>query len=344
MRTRKGAPSKVVRRRRCPMTARQHHHVSQCYLKGFVRDREAAKLFVIDAKEHRSFITSPKNVAVERDFHAVDFEGLPPDAFENDLSGFETELDNALRRIVATRSITKDENDRAYLLNFICLLAIKNPGLRENFRAAHEQTAKIMMDLATATPERWAAQVDRAKKAGFLRTDADIDYEKMREFVTRGEYRIETLTSMHLQIEMQTFDKILPLIFNRKWMLFKAPANTTGFVTSDHPMCLMWSDPAKRGGFWPPGLGLARTQLLFPISNELAAIGAFEIDEMETEATELQIAQINGSIILHARRQVYARDSDFLYKMQHNPTIMRGADLLNDQALSRGQEAAAARL
>jgi hypothetical protein len=324
------------------MTARQHHHVSQCYLKGFVRDRDTPKLFVIDAKEHRSFTTNPKNVAVERDFHAVDFDGLPRDAFEKDLSGFETELDDALRRIVAARSITKDENARAYLLNFICLLAIKNPALRENFRVAHEQAAKIMMDLATATPERWAAQVERAKKAGFLRADADTDYKKMREFSERGEYRIETMTSMHLQMVMQTFDKILSLIFDRKWMLFKAPANCTGFVTSDHPVCLMWADPAKRGRFWPPGLGLARTQLLFPISNELAAIGAFEIDEMEKDADELLVAQINGSIIVHAMRQVYARDSDFIYKMQHNSRIMPGEELLNDQVMARAQTEAAA--
>jgi hypothetical protein len=96
-------------------------------------DVQCNRLFVVDAKEHREFTTHPKNVAVERDFHAVEFEGLPRDAFEKDLAGFETELDNALRRIAATRSIAKDENNRAYLLNFICLLAIKNPGLRENF-------------------------------------------------------------------------------------------------------------------------------------------------------------------------------------------------------------------
>jgi hypothetical protein len=193
------------------------------------------------------------------------------------------------------------------------------------------------MDLATATPERWDAHMRRAKTDGFLPADAAADYERMREFVERGEYRIETMPSRHLQMEMQNFEKILPLIFNRKWMLFKTPANSTGFLTSDHPVCLMWADPAKRRGFWPPGLGLARTQLLFPISNGLAAIGAFEIDETEIDADDLLISQINGEIILHASRQIYARDSDFLYKMQHNSRIMRGAELLGDQVMARTQ-------
>jgi hypothetical protein len=91
------------------MTARQHHHVSQCYLKGFVRERDKPRLYVVDAKEHRAFMANTKNVAVERDFHAVDVDGLPPDAFESNLAGFEAELDKALRRIVAARSITDDQ-------------------------------------------------------------------------------------------------------------------------------------------------------------------------------------------------------------------------------------------
>jgi uncharacterized protein DUF4238 len=81
------------------MTARQHHYVPQCYLKGFVRDRDQPKLFVVDLKERRTFTTNPKNVAVERDFHAVDVEGMPPDAFENDMSKFETALDNSRGRL-----------------------------------------------------------------------------------------------------------------------------------------------------------------------------------------------------------------------------------------------------
>jgi hypothetical protein len=95
-------------------------------------------------------------------------------------------------------------------------------------------------------------------------------------------------------------------------------------------MDLATADPTKRGGFWPPGLGLPRTQLLVPI-------GAFEIEETEIDADDLLISQINGEIILHATRQIYARDSDFLYKMQHNSRIMRGTELLDDQVMARVQ-------
>jgi hypothetical protein len=145
---------------------------------------------------------------------------------------------------------------------------------------------------------------------------------------------------MHVPMEMQTFEKALPLIFNRKWMLFKAPPNVTGFITSDHPVCLRWDNPPERGRLPPPGLGHTKTQLLFPISNELAAIGGFEIEEMEADANERLVAQINGSIMQHANRQVYARDCHFAYMLKHSTTIMCGTDLLDDLATARGYYAA----
>ena len=319
------------------MTARQHHYVPQCYLRGFVHDRDKPKLFVIDLKERRTFITNPKNIAVERDFHTVDIEGLPLDAFENDMAKFETDLDNALKHIVAARSI-KNEDDRAYLFNLIGLMATKNPSLRENFRVAHQHAALVIMDMVTATPERYSAHLARAKKDGFLPANTPDDYEEMRKFVEgveRGEYRIETLPSMHVPMEMQTFEKILPRIFNRKWMLLKAPPNATGFITSDHPMCLRWDNPPERGRLPPPGLAHAKTQLLFPVSNELAIIGGYEIEDMEADADERLVAQINGCITLHANRQIYARDSDFTYMLKHSTRIMRGTDLLDDLATAR---------
>jgi hypothetical protein len=64
----------------------------------------------------------------------------------------------------------------------------------------------------------------------------------------------------------------------------------------------MWSDPAQRDKFHGPGFGLRRTQIIFPISNELAVIGAFEAREEEREAPDWLIAQINGTVAVYADR------------------------------------------
>ena len=316
------------------MIARRHHYVPQCYLKGFVLDREKPQVFVIDGKEQRSFRTALINVAAERDFHRIEVDGYPPDALESALSGFEAKVGQALDRIIATRS-TKNNEDRAYLLNLMALIAVKNPRHREGWRSAQQQLWKRVLDLATATPERWAAEMRRAKASGDIDPGAGEDYQRMREFVAADRYRITVPTGRHLEMEMKAFETVLPYFFRRKWVLFRAPITGTGFITSDHPVCLMWSDPKRRGTFHPPGHGLRKTQIIFPISNELALIGAFEVDEEERDAPDRLIAQINATIALHAERQIYARESDFMYRMTHNERIMRGEEFLTDQAILR---------
>jgi Protein of unknown function (DUF4238) len=314
--------------------ARKHHYIPQCYLKGFARHRNNPKLFVVDGRTKKAFSTIPANVAAVRDFHTIDVEGLPPDALENNLSKFEGDLSPALERIIAARSI-QDETDRAYLFNLVGLIAVKNPRRRENFRGFQERVLKMVMDLATATPERWESQVRQAKAAGFLDENTPVNYEQMRDFVVRDQFTINMPPGSHVGLELNSVDTVLPLIFGRKWALLRAPPKTTGFVTSDHPVCLMQADPQQRGNGLPFGYGTPRTQIVFPISNELAMLGAFEIAEDEMDADELFIAQVNGSIILHADRQIYARDGEFPYIFNHNKKVMRGVDLVNDTCLTK---------
>jgi hypothetical protein len=316
------------------MTARRHHYVPQCYLKCFADDPDKPKLFVIDGKEQRTFCTAPANVAVERDFHRIDVEGHPPDALENAFSGFESEVSEALERVIRARSIN-NVDDRAYLLNLMALMAIKNPRRRESWRGFQEQIAKRIMDLATATPERWAAQIRRGKADGYIASDAPEDYQRMRDFIEGDQYTITVPTDRHITLEMEAFETVLPCFFHRQWVLFRAPPGATGFVTSDHPICLMWADPKRRDKFHPPGHGLRETQLLFTVSKELAMMGAFEAEGEERDAPDWLIAQINATVALYADRQIYARDSNFTYRMAHNTRIMRGDEFLADQAALR---------
>jgi hypothetical protein len=315
------------------MTARRHHFVSQCYLNGFVANRDKPRLFVVDLQTRRTFETSPANVAAERDFHRIDIDGHSPDALENAFSEFEARLDQALRRIVAARSIA-DPNDRALVFGLIAILAVKNPRLRQTYGDFSAQVAKLIMELSVSTPQRFAAQIRAAKRRGVLAAGTDIDYEQMREFVKKREYEIAIRTMEHLRVELPTIDHVIPTIAARKWMLFRAPPGLT-FVTADHPVCLMWANPAERGQLPPPGFALEKTQVLFPLSQHLAMVGAFEMQDEERDANELMVAKINGAIVLYSTRQVYARDQHFCYKFNHNVEIRRGDQLLDDPGLFR---------
>ena len=130
---------------------------------------------------------------------------------------------------------------------------------------------KQMGQVMVSTRERWESTIRGATAAGYMKGTPGVDYETMKAFVDSGEYSVELAREHHIKLELETFDSILPCLFHRKWLLLQAPAKSSGFITSDHPSCLIWDKPMQ--GVFPPGLGLRHTELLFPISRELAAVG-----------------------------------------------------------------------
>jgi hypothetical protein len=276
---------------------------------------------------------------LERNFNTVEAEGLEPDVFEKAMAKFEGELAPALERIIAAQSLQQDADDYATLLNFVTLLALRNPRQREMVRDFHERVAKKIMNVALSTPERWAHQVKKATLAGFLKPDADTSYATMKKFVEDGEFRFAFSNERQISLEARTFDKLLPHIFRRGWALLKAPRDSGGFITSDHPVCLT-TVRGKPGIAYRPGYGLRNTEVLFPISPKLAVVGAFEIDDGEIEIDEDMVAGFNGTVAAFAERQVYARDYHFRYTFQEDEPSRKAAKLITDpKFLHRTDEA-----
>jgi Protein of unknown function (DUF4238) len=310
------------------MTARRHHYIPQCYLKGFAANWDAPKLFVVDSETRKTFYTSPANIAVELDFHRIDVPGQPPDVIEQKIATFESDLGPAIRRVVEARSLS-DDDDRVAILLFATLLAIKNPRMRRNIGKISSNLADTTLRMQAADPEQWRANIDRAIQEGTL--DASADADAMREGILEGAFKFKMSTPAHLDVEFHLLESLLPHFWNRKWILCYGKSGGPAFVTTDLPVCLMWQDPKMTQS---PGYGLPNTQIVFPISRDVAIIGAFEFEDKSIEADEDTIAMMNGNVILCANRQVYARDGDFPYILQHHSRVMRGKDLLDDQAIA----------
>lgn len=316
------------------MTARNHHFVPQGYLRRFCRHRDKPRLFVADLRSRRTFHATTRDVGAVRDFHAIDIEGHPPDALETELGKFEGEVAAALDRMIEAREITNDA-DRTLLLNLIGLLAVKNPRHRENFRLFQEELIRKVLSLVTASDETWEAEQQRAKEAGIDLGQGDITREQLRDFALRGEYRIDFKPGYEVGVELGSFDRILPIIAARHWSLIRAPKQSQGFVTSDHPVCLHWADPASSAGLYPPGLGMKGTLLLFPISPSLAWLGSFEGEARVLDIGEDRVQAFNATVIAFAERQVYGRDGDCEYRAGTTGRVRRLRDLPSDKRFWR---------
>ncbi|OCK56763.1 DUF4238 domain-containing protein [Bradyrhizobium sp. LMTR 3] len=311
------------------MVARRHHYLPRCYLKHFgkPRGRGASHHVYVADRDGKAFTANIINVATEKDFNRIDVEGHPPDAIEQGYAKFEGELGPALLRILESRSLNNDD-DRLLLMNLIGITAIRNPRRRENIRGFHERTAEIIMDLATSTKERWEGQMRRMKASGYV-PEHDVPYEELRRFVVEKAFRLEVSTERHIQLELHSLDAVLRTLLDRKWVVLLAPKETGGFITCDHPVCLMFSDPKRRGGFHGPGHGLPGTEVIFPISRRMAVVGAFEIKEDTIVLDASGVARLNGAMVAYADRQVYAADTNFLYTLDDRKPRL-GASLVKD--------------
>lgn len=151
----------------------------------------------------------------------------------------------------------------------------------------------------------------------------------MREFVDRGEYTISVSTTRHVEQELKLVNTILPLLGARTWILITAPKGSSGFITSDHPVVLEWSEKKDRGMFSSPGFGLRGTEVIFAVTQDIVMVGTFEGQHITVEATSEVVAQINGIIAAHSNRQIYAKDDRFQYALGSGES-RRGADILRD--------------
>ncbi len=259
----------------------------------------------------------------ERDFHSLADAGQAIDALETGFSKFESELSVAIERRVAAGDLS-DEQDRAFILNLIALIAVKNPRTRARATNARETTVKAMVDLATSSEHLFQSEVRRAKVNGFIPSDVVVDRLKMRAMFEAGGYEIRVSPATHVLSELDVFENVLPLFFRRSWRVLLARPEGSGFITCDQPVCLLWSAPPAPPKHRPLGYGLPGTVVLFAISERMALIGNYEGEETVSVATEDEIASFNGAMISNARRQIYARDADFLFRLSPEASRQRG--------------------
>jgi hypothetical protein len=307
------------------VVAHRHHYVPKCYLNSFAVENPVKKkpdMLVFDAISRKCFRTSPDNVALEKDFNTIDLEGHAPDAFENAMASVESDIGPALRRIIAKQSLD-DEDDAAYLLNLIGLLYVRNPRSRQTRTSLYDASLKTLMNDALSSREKWELRVKLAKAAGLELPD----YETAKKTYKSEDVKVNLPKEVQIASEMDTFDQVLPRLLDRKWTVAKASGGSAGFVTCDHPICLTWSEP--EGKSIAPGLKLRGTEILFPLSPELAVLGAFELEDGVRDFTEDRVAAANGTIALNAHRQVYSKGFEFRYRFGQNESRL-GTSLVED--------------
>jgi hypothetical protein len=309
----------------------KQHYIPQCYLRQFAYQyRKGHQVAVFDRKTDKSFRANVKDVACQNYFNRIEVNGMDPEELEKAMSEFENKLTGALARINEARSL-ENEKDRAYLITLIGLTALRNPEMRENIRKIHEDVGRMNIAVRLKSQETYDASVREAKREGALPADYDVTYDEMKAAVEGGGFKLVLNNNALISLELQLLDHTMPLLCRRGWHLLRAPERSGAFITSDRPFFLMWSDPAMRTGPLAPGLALTGTDIYFPISPQLAVVGAFDVENTIEDVDEARVAVANSAMTAGAHRQVYARDHKFSYAQTLQEKPRRGNQLVSDK-------------
>jgi Protein of unknown function (DUF4238) len=155
---------------------RKHHFISKCYLKGFTSDgTEEGAIFAINLRTGKSFETNINDAGAKRDFNAV--EGQAAGYVERQIADVEGVIAPALARIIQGRSIAVRDDWNAFL-NLAAMFAVRNPRFRKTMDKFMADVLNGIMQVALATPERWASQVKQMREAGWDKPE--VTYEEMK--------------------------------------------------------------------------------------------------------------------------------------------------------------------
>lgn len=291
-------------------TARHHHYIPQCYLKGFTKSgAKKSKLHVFDLRRNSRFETTTRNVGGRRDFNRVEIEGASPDAFESSLSEFEGELAAALKGLAEDPVFEGDKKD--YVLNLVALMAVRSPQMREHFRKFIASVAEQMMDMSLATEERWNSLREQMQQDGH--EVGDLSYDEIKRFNDSRKFTISVRREFHIYAELKGMQSVLETLHARNWLLVLMTEDSGPFITSDCPVMLVWREakevpPAFRHS---PGHSLKGTRVTFPVSRNAALVGEFDGNEGTVEGPNDLVAALNANTLTLAHEQVFSPKGTF---------------------------------
>jgi len=200
------------------------------------------------------------------------------------------------------------------LANLIALFGIRIPQVREKRRDFEERISLRIMETMLSSRDLYKSEMQRInehrKEEGNEPLEV-MNYEKMKRTFKSTEWRIEVPNELHLLREMELLDAVIPLVFDRDWILSVAPSGHQ-FICSDRPVSLVWTSPIPSVNY-APGFGVENSELTFPLSKGLAITGCFEAEERVVEVSPARVNQINGRTVAFSERLLYSEGNDFSF-------------------------------
>ncbi|MCK5114603.1 MAG: DUF4238 domain-containing protein [Phycisphaerae bacterium] len=293
---------------------RKHHYVSQFYLRGFTSDNNKKNgLYVLDLESGNQWKSTSKDVACERDFYMLDFDGDDAIALEKWFSDVENRAAPVISQIIES-GIIPDNEEYKHLIDFLGAMAVKVPGVLNMLDDFYERIIRRVMWQMTDTKEEWEVLVKKSRDDGL--EIPDVSWEQIKELVAKKDnYTVTFQQNYRMGMILRLIPILLPLLAKRKWTFMRGVDDAPKIISSDRPLLLCWNDPADKGCM-SPGFGLPGTNVSIALDQNSILIGVFEAALPSPRLDAMTVGVFNMWIGLQAERFIYSTEEDFVITME----------------------------
>jgi hypothetical protein len=199
-------------------------------------------------------------------------------------------------------------------------MTMRNPKRRKAIGTVIENFTRSFV----GKKENFDAYVAEVKKKG---KEADLTIEDVRNGFAGMDLTPSKESIMAAEIDYH--DQAAERLWNKKWQLVIASDDAGGFVTTDDPVTIRWTDGQEHAD--RPGLAENNSEIIFPLSTKLTLRGRSDGEEGVVNADATAVAKINSHIINTASRQVFAYDHSFKFARGEPVELKSGATLNQDE-------------
>lgn len=284
-----------------------HHFMPQFYLRGFrdpnVPEGQEPWIWVVDFKQQRIERRAPKNVGKAANYYAFpEVEAAGGEAVESILSKIESASAPAVKRLLASDNNEIERQDRADLLFFVAVFAVRVPFFRNFTEKFAANVAKNLMQVSASDPECFEHTLREA-----LRGKEDLTPDKIEELrqwvLDDSKYTIRAAPKLSIVMGFQTvIETIYPIFDQMNWAVVRAGGDLR-FITGDTPVT--WVDPTLAPPF-SYGLALRNVEVTFPVGPKVSLFGTWEGLTGSIRSNDPLVQEFNARQVFFADRYVFA--------------------------------------
>ncbi len=285
------------------MKKRRHHYLPQFYLRNFVGQQPEGKLWVYTKAAESFRAASPRDLAVEKDYHTVVRRDgvVDRNTMEDTVASLENIAAPVIRKILQGAAISFD--DYQIFALFISQLFLRVPARRDVVAGMMNEMLKKMSKQFAKNKEAYHADyLHFQKETG---DKSDVDPEEVRQFILGNDYDITVNSSAALGASLGAIGTVVNCLVKMNWVFVRASGRFR-FLTCDNPV--FYCDPTLPPKSWR-GVGLANpgVEVSCPLSPNVLAFACYRaVSRRYATATPEMVRRFNQQTIDSAYRYIFA--------------------------------------